>query len=264
MSAYHPFRTTTAILLAVCLSPGCTPGFSPISWDDLDYEEMTEKLNNPTGSVDINSMGQVSNELLAVSAATNSFDSRVQAALSALGEEPERTEGALVGTKHGALEGTNVFVKIACPGADLADPSSDFSDGYIRLDSPTLTEESISAGGILVTFHECVAGEVYLNGECAAYYSTDPFTFALDLSLHLIYGELDLDTSAQLSYDDAKLRVALSVNNETTVTVDADLGASLGTFTVTGTNGTFSCSLNGDGTGQCEGENDEDDFSFTF
>jgi len=264
MSAYHSFRATTAFLLTLCLSTGCTPGFSPISWDDLNYDEMTEKLNNPTGMVDVDNMSQVSNEVLAVTAATYSFNDTINVALASLGGESGRREGGLVGTKHGALEGTNIFVKVACPGTDLNDPSYDFSNGYVRLDSPTLSEESITSGGVLVSFHDCVVGDVYLDGECAAYYSTDPFTFAMDLNLHLTYGDLDLNTSAQVMYDDLIFRAAVSLNNETTVTVEADLAAAVGSFTVSGANGTFSCTLNGDKTGQCEGENDEDDFSFTF
>ena len=236
-----------------CWLWGCTPGFSPVQWDALNYDELSERINNPTGEVSLASIGEVSDELVILNASAMGFNETLTTAVTSLNSEPSSQEGGLVGTRHGGLDGTNVYLKAACPGADLSNPTTNMSGGFVRIDSPNLSEESLSTGGLLVEFSDCVVGDLFMNGVCIAHYNDDPFSFGLSLDLFVSYQDFELKTFAEMIYTNGQFQALVTLNDETTLAVEASFSDGLSTFTLSGSNGSFSCAQDAAGSISCDG-----------
>ncbi len=160
-------------LIGLALMLGCTPELEPIHWDAVDIEALREAIANPTGIVDEASADEVG-------------------AAVVQRNEPYRVlsdylHGVFVGDMSGdegpvwvlpqALDGTSVYLIVACPGPLGAD-APPFSRGSVRVDSPTLDAEVVSTfavqGQLRLSFTACEIADYTFDGVAPAFHTAEP------------------------------------------------------------------------------------------
>jgi hypothetical protein len=147
------------------------------------------------------------------------------------------------------LEGTSVFVKLACWGPEVLEPDLSFKQGYIRVDSPGLSEEVVNSlettGDFLLTFGLCVFPTGTIIGKNPAFYEKDGET---------LLGTVGFELNSTV-YNDGKVtdfldeRVVIRNGvfsilyrlDDATGTLRVDASVDYATFVITGKNGAFAC-----------------------
>jgi hypothetical protein len=154
-----------------------------LTWDTIDPDDVEAKLAAPTATVDdletaIEKIGDELAEWLKTLGGTgfNLYDAI---------DDPDEKVPTVYDAPTEDNEGTQFYVRVACPGPNGDGPDPDFAFGSIRLDSPVLdvaeAGESMSiAGPLFLTFDECRAGEALLVGGIPGYYDDVANVLALD------------------------------------------------------------------------------------
>lgn len=154
------------------LALGCTPELEPIRWDGIDVAGLRQAIASPTGIVDEASADEVAAAIVqrqepyrVLSDYLHQvFESDVEDAAGPTWVIPQ------------ALDGTSVYVLVACPGP-LGDEAPPFSQGSMRIDSPTLSADLISTfairGQLLLSFSNCMIDDYSFNGVAPAFHDSE-------------------------------------------------------------------------------------------
>ena len=204
-----------AILLALCAATGCGgPDVTLLTWDTIDPEDAEAKLAAPTATVDDldSAIADIGDELAEWLKTLGDAGFNLYDAI----DDPNETVPTVYDAPEDDGEGTQFYVRIACPGPNGDGPDPDFAFGSIRLDSPIIdvaeAGESMSiAGPIFLTFDDCRAGDALLVGGIPGHYDDVANVLALDGELTVERAEDDkvVRDGPVIVYQDAK-QIALS------------------------------------------------------
>jgi hypothetical protein len=167
-------------------------------WTAVDVGAVEAALASPTASEEdvLRWLVTHADELGGrIDASTTLVDAVGLVAASPEADHVERDEGE--------LSGTEVYVRVACPGPGRA-PDADFEHGLIQIESPLLSLEDIDElgvrGDLLLTAEACRRGESVLDGAVAAWYDAPDQVLVVDgaMALDRPEGELSLPLLAVL------------------------------------------------------------------
>lgn len=177
------------VVLGLIGCVGCLPNPEPVHWEAFDVDALRDALANPTAAV---------TEATITEAAANVAAG--QAAFRELGTFIADTFLSLAGDASGhgvipqaipqahwvipqALDGTSVYAMLACPGEDPGAIGL-FEHGYMRLDSPTLTQELIESrsfgGDLQLEFFDCEIGQFSYVGAVPAHFDVERLEVGLN------------------------------------------------------------------------------------
>ncbi|GEM_PF-2747358 len=162
------------------------------SWEPVTEVMVSEALGSPTGKIgSAPSTGLISlaeqrlPALIEVAGFIGHLATVVNEVAQADNSEVSKKLPEITTTDANAKEvtwGTSLFVKLACPGA-TALPPYDFSNGEVRLDSPTFSGLDFSPlfddGQFLLSFDQCALGKLNLNAQFPGRYIVDLSRFGL-------------------------------------------------------------------------------------
>jgi hypothetical protein len=196
-----------ALLLSLCAGTGCDgPDVSLVTWDTIDLDDVNAKLAAPTATVadfeqGIDKIGDELGDLEILGG--EGFD------LYEAIDDPKETAPTVYESTDDQTTGTQLYMRIACPGPEGDGPDPDFAFGWIQMVSPTLqlAEESAAiAGPIYVTFDECRAGDTLMTGGIPGYYDDVANRLGLDgeLTIDLVEEDRILRQGPVIFYQDAK------------------------------------------------------------
>ena len=203
-----------AILIALCTGTGCGAEVTLLTWETIDPDDVKGKLAAPTATVDdLNkAIDEVGDELAEWLKTLGGAGFDLYDAI----DDPDETAPTVYDAPEANGQGTQFYVRIACPGPDGDGPDPDFAFGSIRLDSPTIdvveAGESMSiAGPIFLTFDDCRAGDALLVGGIPGYYDDVGNVLAMDgeLTVTLVEGDETVREGPVIVYEDSK-QTALS------------------------------------------------------
>ena len=170
-------------LLLACSLPSGGP-----DWKPVNVGALKATLANPTASRSATQAWLLSHaeDLKALvdtaTTLTNAMDS-----VAAPADAPE------VARDTAELSGTEVYLKIACPGPGVG-PDPDFAHGRVEIESPLLSIEDIEEVGVqgdmLITAVACEDGDERYDGLAPAWYDAPQELLVLD-------GAMDLTTSTE-------------------------------------------------------------------
>jgi hypothetical protein len=173
------------VLLLLGLVLGCTPELEPIRWEQVDVDALREAIANPTGLVDERNTDEVAGTIVQREAPYRVLSSYLQAVFA--GAQPDRA--APVWVVPQALDGTSVYVLVACPGPRDAE-AAPFRYGSMRIDSPTLDDDVISTLGIRgqlrLSFAACEVDDFTFEGIAPAFHDSDPQEFGFVPNLEVM------------------------------------------------------------------------------
>lgn len=238
-------RPLAPLALLVLSSAACLPDPQPIRFEPLDRDQLDEDLANPTADVDEVTRKEVADQLAADKAAIAAmFEFLGSVLLREIGQGGEPT----LQTSR-ALEGTNVFAKVACPGPDEANPDTSFEFGALRIDSPTFTDEFVDEfdlhGDLWLDHDDCVVGDFEYFGGFASYYDTQDIEVGLDVNLEFIDHAIDefpRDIHYPIRGEPGVAYQAL-ITLESGKTLVAEFVVGNVPFGIRGANGVFTCEL---------------------
>lgn len=235
--------TTLALALACIACPACLPQPAPVEWDALDTEALREQIANPTGEVTDATIDEVTAIVVADLPAYRTITSFLLLGLI----QPFSADAAPAWVFPQALNGTSVYALLACPGEDVNAQDVGFAYGWMRVDSPTLTQaliESRSLGGDLqLSFEACRIGEYTFNGPAPAHFDEDRPDLGVGMQIsytaQLAAREGVLDQS--LLIDDDGAHVVFTLASGQTLTLEwSPLTL---TLELLGTNGALVCEV---------------------
>lgn len=241
-------------MLSLTLVSGlaCTPDLAPIEWDAVDIEALRNAIANPTGIVDEASSKEVADSIVEGSEAYRLLAAFIHAVFVA--DEGTSPDASVVWVVPQALGGTSVYALVACPG-DSLDGEASFANGFLRVDSPTITADLISTfaieGSILLGFSACQIGDYVFDGGGPAYHGTAPveLAFVPTQGLRSTRGE---DQTLVLSLDEPVMwelggAVSLLFTLSSGATLALDLDPLSAELQLRGVNGALTCEITPDG-----------------
>lgn len=174
-----------AALLGLTILGCSSSALTHRTWDSLSEEELQTRLSSPTADLSSRLTTQqvsglearmpvlleigrlVGHVIGAVTEVTNTDYSDEEARLPEVDEPPAQETGW----------GTNLYLRVACPGADPAKPRGDFSAGSVRLDSARIRSsdlrELIEGGEFLLSFEACQLGSMRVDARFPGRYTAD-------------------------------------------------------------------------------------------
>ena len=247
-------------VLVTCARP------DSISWTELDYQELLRDMENPSGEVTSEAVLETAEKFRDNADAIFLLGSILNQMFPA-GVEDFAEDGTTLAPDPGApsrlrlpagvvaaegdvpnLEGTNVFVKLACWGPDADEPDLSFRYGFIRVDSPGLSEEVIEnlgvAGDFLISFRGCEFPDGVLTGVNPGFYDEDESGEGI---IALRFNTVIADEGGFTSFIDEPLLIRNGVFSvlyrleDGSGTIRVDVSSDYATFVVTGTNGAWTC-----------------------
>jgi hypothetical protein len=233
-------RHSLALALLGCV--GCLPDPEPIRWDPVDMDGLRDGLANPTAAVTEQSVAEAADQVIAARPAYVVLASFIAATF--LTETGDANGNWLIPR---ALEGTSVYALLACPGQDPHAIGS-FVHGYIRLDSPSLTQELIESrsfgGDLQLRFVDCVVGQFSFAGAIPAHLDQERFELGLGIDeaeyRDLLTGETgQLGTPTLLEVDRSKQLLTLA-SGETLTLIWQPFAL---TLELLGSNGSLVCEV---------------------
>jgi len=237
----------------LCVLAGCTGDYEAVSWEPVDVEIIRTSIEVPTGLVGPDTVESV----IAFAQTIGQFIEAVNYGLQATspGAPAGTVEGELAVMSGALSTGTNVYLKISCPGGDSEHPVVDFSSGHIRVDSSSLTAPegefglptlNLDGHGLL-RFVECDLNAIVFSGTCPFFLDTEDSSIVLRMALSAVSGEVTSAVALDLFVDESGIAFSFvdDIGENVTVTyAETDEGLVLA---VTGINGAYSCLVGNEG-----------------
>lgn len=235
------------VVAAIGVLFGCGEEVSFVTWEPLEVERVLSELTEPTATL-------VEFEAVATETARSADQQlrrlrnleQVLNGIEAYWAPSDAPPAERAGERK---RGTSVFVEVACPGDDPSAPTTDFTDGFFRFDSPALSFEELEAaqlaGDGLVTFNRCRVASTELEGRAPLYYETRMQRLLMEPSVTLsVEGQQEvlIDTPLALSSDRLLFRVVLG--GAGTIVVEFDFNR-LDDLTVLAADGVVVCDRTG-------------------
>jgi hypothetical protein len=190
--------TRVGVPALLLLLAGCSPQLEPIRWQGVDIDALREAIANPTGVVDETSANEVADEIVISADAYQAVSSYLHDVF--LTEPGEHLAPAWVLPQ--ALDGTSIYLLVACPGDGDAPP---FSAGSIRIDSPTLTAEVVSTfdvrGQLLLSFEGCEIGPATFDGSSRVYRDLELGEFAVEPDIDVAFEDQTITLDRPILWD---------------------------------------------------------------
>src|SRR5204863_6328072 len=117
-----------AILISLCAGTGCGPDVGLLTWDTIDLGDVEAKLAAPTATVadlkaGIDKIGDELGDLEFLGG--DGFD------LYEVIDDPNETAPTVYESTDDQTTGTQVYMRVACPGPEGDGPHPDFAFGWI-------------------------------------------------------------------------------------------------------------------------------------
>lgn len=237
---------TVAALVASCTWPGCKREVEPARWNAIDLEALRDSIDAPTGTVDEDSVSEIARDFVRAELPLDALLGLIEDVFT-MSEQ----DGGVHAWRMPRLEGTNVFVEVSCPGPALSEPVLDFSEGRLRVDSPSLSEEYAETfhieGDFLLSLDACRVDAFRYEGQSPGHYVVESRTLALDFAWE--WEDLEDDgqgnVGSQVLWEIGQ-RVSLLYTLDDGDTVVIEWTRSEAEFEIRGRNGSFACSTGGD------------------
>lgn len=237
-------RLVTSLFLCSMTVAACKRDVDPVQWDALDLEEMRDRMDEPTAAATQQNVNEVAEQFIrdreALEAVFQFIEDAFETGDGGAGDGP-----AYIRPR---LEGTNVFVKFSCLGDDLAAPVLDFSQGHLRLDSPSLSEEFAETffveGAFLLGFSECRLGRFEYAGDSPGHYVVEDLTLAIDFDW--AWTNHDEETEGVFDYEvlwDIGQRFQLLTQLGSGETMVVEWSLLEVDFAIRGSDGEFACTI---------------------
>lgn len=215
-----------------------------VEWTSIDVDALRSELDEPTAPLTEETLDELRSapkeNVLLWLALDSLLDVFPVATTTAA---PTPTETSL------DLEGTNVYIKFACPGAEQTVPDPDFQYGFLQFYSPTLSEENIEAfavqGDLYGVAEDCTIGRFDIAGSMRFFISTLPPTRAIVPDLEFEYrGEVPSEgaLTVPMLEENAIQRTLLFVE-EGTLTLENSTDPMDTAFVLHGSTGEHRCDL---------------------
>jgi hypothetical protein len=196
-----------AIVLCLCAGTGCAGAeVSYLTWDTIDLDDVQAKLDAPTATVADLKAGieEIGDELGDLEILGGEGFNLFEAI-----DDPNETTPTVYESTDDQTTGTQIYLRLACPGPESTKPDADFAFGSIELVGPTLqiADESVAiAGPIYMTFDECRAGGALMTGGIPGYYDDVANRLGWDgeLTIELVEADRILRQGPVILYQDAK------------------------------------------------------------
>jgi hypothetical protein len=185
----------------------------PVHWDPLDVAAIEQQLDAPTALLTEAAL----DELLASPVG----DLSIVEALLALGRFPiEQLEGTMPEQPRGLdLDGTQLYVRVACPGPTEVAPDPEFRYGSISLYSERLAAEVLDEltvrGDVYGLVRDCTVGALEVDGAMRVNY--DDVADRLAIGFDATVDGRDFDA---VVVDDQRVRVLYTDATGGTLTIE--------------------------------------------
>lgn len=227
----------------------CNGDIAAVTWSPLDIDGIEDQMANPTAPLTDATVA----ELLA----TPADEIRLIQGLLEVGRLIVETSGegdmeVMTRDLGVDLAGTQVFLRIACPGPTETAPDPDFTFGTLTVYSATLSEETIDTwgaqGDMFGVLDECIIGPYTLDGEMRMYYDVVRdllgVEFAVDWSRSGASGSFTLpaiDERDALDDTDVHAQVLFTTMADGTLVVEQDVDLGLTEYRIRGADGEVVC-----------------------
>jgi len=254
-------RNTCSLSLLLA-SLACSAEPQPLTWESVDIAAVRRDLETPTAIID---------------------DARLNATLASLGvnlyflwqgiqviewfydaASESDYEPQMIDVPFN-LTGTQVYLKMACPGVGGTSPDPEFGHGEVVVYSPTLTQENVERaafrGQALAVFEACEGQYLVFEGDARMAYETETQSIALVTAMQFLRdvdGGADDDLAVVGRFDAPMLRdgsvvsVSLAQPDDTRLTLAIDLDDPDEAFEIYGVDGVVSCRRTEDGSPPCD------------
>lgn len=227
---------------------GCTPELEPIRWDAIDVAELRDAIANPTGTVD-----EASADEVAAAIVERHEPYRVLADyLHQVFADDDADADDPVWVIPQALDGTSVYVIVACPGP-LGGDAPAFSQGSMRIDSPTLSADLIATfairGQLQLSFRNCVIADYSFNGVAPGFHDGERRDIGVVPRLEVVdelSGESVSELREPILIDAASGRVSALFELSSSDTLTLEWSATELALRLRGRNGALICTILGE------------------
>ncbi|GEM_PF-6700871 len=237
--------------LALWLALGglaCVPELEPIRWEAIDIEALRDAVASPTGIVDEQSTQEIADSLVRDNDAYQVLAQYIRAVFSATASPDGPGPRWLIPQ---ALGGTSIYALVACPGTELDGGEFSFANGFMQIDSPTLTAELVSSfevsGDLLLSFVGCRIGELVFDGGAPAHYVSDPIEIGViprDLRYELLGSDEPYTIEQPLLWSESdQLSLLFTLDSGETLALDWQGDGDELDAELRGANGSLICSL---------------------
>jgi hypothetical protein len=164
-------RVRTAMLGLAAIA--CNGDIQAVSWAPLDIDQLEDDMASPTAPLNDAAIAELQ--------ATPEDEITVIRGLLQVGRLIVETSGeGDMETETRDLDvnlsGTQVYIRIACPGPEGTTPDSEFRFGSLTFYSPGLSKTTIDTwgaqGDMLGVLEGCIVGQYTLDGEMRMFYDT--------------------------------------------------------------------------------------------
>lgn len=258
-----------AAMTVVSLFSGCK-GVKPVDWEAVDNECLRERVARPTAELDLPTLDAVLRDIPVKREFIRRYLDFLELVLDArtdgdtggtdgVGDsEGMDTDGEGDGTDDGSrfVQGTQVFLEIACPGPGSTEFDQEFRFGHVRVDSKVLTgnieRALILDGNLRFKFVDCVGPEGFTAvGLAPAHYDFDTSVLGLEFDIEVAQPEtgttFPVDEAVITDFTNAQMLFELP-----TGTISVDLGLTGGTVVVSGRQADASCDVGVDTAVTCD------------
>ena len=209
------------------LALGCTGKVELARWTPVDVAAVRADLDTPTASASRfrTWLDGGADELEALRGTAEVLDG-VRRTLAGRGASPEP------GPRDTATTGTQVYVRVACPGTTGVVPGPDFAAGQVRVESPALDLEDLQdllvTGDLRASLETCQVRANTLDGTIPAWFDGAGTTVVTDGRTRAVGPTLD--TTFPVRLDLAEVwRMRVELPDETHLTVALDPATELAT-----------------------------------
>ncbi len=240
-------RVATTLLCAI--AAGCNGDIQAVSWSPLDIDGLEDDMASPTAPLNEATL----DELLA----TPTDEIKLIQGLLAVGRSIVETSGegdmeVMTRDLDVNLSGTQVYIRIACPGPVELTPDPDFSFGTLTVYSASLSKETIDTwgaqGDMLGILEECIVGEYTLDGQMRMFYDVIRDLMGADFDLEWertgAAGHLALpaiDERDALTEENARAQVLFTTEASGTLVLEQTPDLGLTQYRIRGADGELVC-----------------------
>jgi hypothetical protein len=242
---------TAALLLA---GLACNGDIEPVTWAPLDIDGLEDDLENPTAPLNEATLAEIQATPIDEITLIKGLLDVGRLIVETSGEGDMETETRDLNVN---LSGTQVYIRIACPGPTETVPDPDFSFGSLTIYSAGLSKETLDTwgaqGDMLGVLEECIIGPYTLDGRMRMFYDTIRDLLAADFDLdwsragaagHLMLPAVDERDA--LDATDVRAQVLFTTADGGTLVLEQNADIGLTQYLIRGADQEIVCDTNDD------------------
>jgi hypothetical protein len=172
----------TVLLFAVAV--GCNGDIEPVTWAPMDIDGLEDDMASPTAPLNADTLAEIQATPIDEIKLIQGLLQVGRLIVETSGEGDMETETRDLDVN---LTGTQVYIRIACPGPEGMTPDPDFSFGSLTIYSAGLSQDVIDTwgaqGDMLGILEECIIGPYTLDGRMRMFYDTIRDLLAADFDV---------------------------------------------------------------------------------